>query len=82
MPPPPPTPGLENSPGGGNGSPPQYLPGKSHGQRSLGDCSPWDRRVRQHLYYKGTDQGPQAPSPLLTFTSLGGWVPDPTRGRE
>ena len=34
-------PGLERSPGGGNGNPlPVFLPGKSHGQRSLVDYSP------------------------------------------
>ena len=34
------------SPGEGNGNPLQYsfLPGKSHGQRSLVDYSPWDRK--------------------------------------
>ena len=33
-------------PGGGNDNPLQYfLPGKSHGQRSLAGCSPWGRRV-------------------------------------
>ena len=31
--------------GGGNGNPLQYsLPGKSHGQRSLADYSPWSRK--------------------------------------
>ena len=34
-------PGLERSPGKGNGNPLQYLPGKSHGQRSLVGCSLW-----------------------------------------
>ena len=33
-------PGLGRSPGEENGNPLQY-PGKSHGQRSLVDCSPW-----------------------------------------
>ena len=33
------------SPGGGNGKPtPVFLPGKSHGQRSLESCSPWGRK--------------------------------------
>ena len=36
-------PGLERSPGGGNGNPLQFLPGESHGQRSLVDYSPWDQ---------------------------------------
>ena len=36
-------PGLGRSPGGGNGYPtPVFLPGESHGQRSLAGCSPWD----------------------------------------
>ena len=34
-------PGLGRSPGGGNGNPTAvFLPGKSHGQRSLGGYSP------------------------------------------
>ena len=34
-------PGLGRSPGGGNGNPLQlFLPGESHGQRSLAGCSP------------------------------------------
>ena len=38
-------PGLGRSPGEGNGYPLQYfLPGKSHGQRSLADCSLWGRK--------------------------------------
>ena len=28
---------------------PVFLPGKAHGQRSLADYSPWDRRVGHHL---------------------------------
>ena len=47
-------PGLERPPGGRNGNPltPVFLPGESHGQRSLAYCSPWghkghDRRTRQ-----------------------------------
>ena len=36
-------PGLGRSAGGGNGYPtPVFLPGESHGQRSLAGCSPWD----------------------------------------
>ena len=34
-------PGLGRSPGEGIGSPPVFLPGKSHGQRSLEGYSPW-----------------------------------------
>ena len=33
-------PGSGRSPGGGNGNPLQYLPGKPHGQRSLEGYSP------------------------------------------
>ena len=53
------TPGLERFPGGGNGNPLQlFLPGKSHGERSL--ASPWcGKRLgkdgvteQQHLKYK------------------------------
>ena len=36
-------PGWGRSPGEGNGNPFQFfLPGESHGQRSLMDHSPWD----------------------------------------
>ena len=39
-------PGLGRSPGEGNGNPLQYRGlEKSHGQRSLVDCSPWGHRV-------------------------------------
>ena len=34
-------PGSGRSPGEGYGNPLQFLPGKSHGQRSLADYSPW-----------------------------------------
>ena len=38
-------PGLGRSPGVGNGKPaPVFLPGDSHGQRSLEDFSPWGHR--------------------------------------
>ena len=38
-------PGLGRSPGEGNGNPlPAFLPGKSHGQRSLVGYSPWGRK--------------------------------------
>ena len=33
--------GLRRSPGVGSGNPLQYLPGKSHEQRSLVGFSPW-----------------------------------------
>ena len=40
-------PGLGRSPGEGNGEPtPVFLPGKSHGQRSLAGYKPWGYRVR------------------------------------
>ena len=38
--------GWGRSPGGGNGDPLKYLPGESHGQRSLAGYSPWGHRVR------------------------------------
>ena len=34
-------PGLGKSPGGGHGNPLQFLPGESHGKRSLVGYSPW-----------------------------------------
>ena len=38
-------PGLGRSPGEGNGNPlPAFLPGKSHGERSLVGYSPWGRK--------------------------------------
>ena len=39
-------PGLGRSPGEGNGNPLQsvFLPGESHGRRSLVDYSPWGRK--------------------------------------
>ena len=50
-------PGWGRSPGEGNGNPLQcYLPGKSHGQRNLVDCSPWghkesDKTERLHFHF-------------------------------
>ena len=44
-------PGLERSPGVGNGNPLQsvfHLPGKFRGQRSLVGYSPWGHRVRHN----------------------------------
>ena len=35
-------PGSGRSPGGGNGNP--FLPGESHGQKSLVDYSPWGHK--------------------------------------
>ena len=38
-------PGLERSPGDGNGNPPPvFLPGESHGQRKLMGHSPWGHK--------------------------------------
>ena len=37
-------PGSGRSPGRGNGNPLQYLPGESHGQRSLAGYSPWGHK--------------------------------------
>ena len=43
-------PGLERSPGQGNGNPLQYfLPEKSHGQRSLVGYSPWGHKESDTL---------------------------------
>ena len=43
-------PGLERSPGEGNGNPIQYpCLEKSHGQRSLVGCSPWGRRKESDM---------------------------------
>ena len=37
--------GLERSPGGGHGKPtPIFLPGESHGQRSLVGYNPWGHK--------------------------------------
>ena len=48
-------PGLGRSPGGENGNlTPVFLPGESHGQRSLAGYSPWGRRVRHDLVTKHT----------------------------
>jgi len=38
-------PGFRRSPGRGHGNPPIFLPGDSHGQRSLVGYSPWGCRV-------------------------------------
>ena len=47
-------PGLRRSPGEENGNPlPVFLPGKSHGQRSLAGYRPWShKRVRHDLAAK------------------------------
>ena len=47
------TSGQERSSGEGNGNTPVFLPGKSHGQRSLAGYSPCDhKRVRHDLVTK------------------------------
>ena len=47
----------QEDPGEGNRPAPVFLPGKSHGQRSLVGYSPWDsKRVRHNLV---TEQQPQ-----------------------
>ena len=38
-------PKLGSYPGGGNGNPLVFLPGKSHGQRILVGYSPWGRKI-------------------------------------
>ena len=51
-----PIPGLERSPGEGNGKPLQYT-GKSHGQRRLSGYCPWGcKRVKQDLATKQQQQ--------------------------
>ena len=51
-------PGLGRSPGEGHGHPLQvFLPGESHGQRSLVGYSPWDRKEsdtteRLHFHFQ------------------------------
>ena len=41
-------PGLGRSPGEGNGPTPVFLPGESHGQRSLAAYCSWGHRVGHH----------------------------------
>ena len=52
-------PGLGRSPGEGNGNLlPEFLPGKSHGQRSLAGYHPWGcKRVRHDLAAKQKQNG-------------------------
>ena len=52
--------GLGKSPGGGNGNTPVFLPGKSHGQRSLAGYSPWgckELNATEHALYNSTILG-------------------------
>ena len=48
-------PGSERSPGGGNGNPLQFLPGESHGQRSLVGYSPWGSQESDMTESRSTD---------------------------
>ena len=53
-------PGSGRSPGTGKGNPPVFLPGESHGQRSLASYSPWAcKRVGYYLVTKqwGSSKG-------------------------
>ena len=48
--------GLGRSPGEGNGNTPEFLPGKSHGQRSLVGYNPWGRKelnTAKHIHTQG-----------------------------
>ena len=54
-------PGSGRSTGEGNGNPPVFLPGKSHGQMSLVDYSPWGRKEldttnHHHVYVNQLNQ--------------------------
>ena len=54
-------PGLGRSPGGGNGNPLQvFLPGKSHGEKSLAGYSPWDHKeldmTKRQRVHKNVDK--------------------------
>ena len=42
-------PGSGRSPGEGNSNTPVFLPGESHGQRSLTGYSPWDSKSQTRL---------------------------------
>ena len=60
-------PGLEDSPGEGNGNPLQYSwPGKSHGQRSLADYRPWGRKRVRHNWATKQYEHPTAGFSLWT----------------
>ena len=72
------TPGLERSPGEGNGYP-VFLPGKSHGQRSLVGYSSWGCKQSDMTERTHTDVPPNTPYPtpnpastplLLQYTRL------------
>ena len=69
-------PGSERSPGEGNGNPtPVFLPGESHGWRSLVGYSPWghkesDTTERLHQYIlAGKSHGPEEPGGLHFMAS-------------
>ena len=67
-------PGSERSPGEGNGNQ-VFLPGESHGQRSLAGCSPWGRKEsgrteRLHFHFSLSCIGEGNGNPLQC-SSLG-----------
>ena len=65
------TPRLGRSPEEGNGNPfPVFLPGKSHGQRSLAGYSSWGRRVR-HDWATSLHFTTQQPVTMATHCSSG-----------
>ena len=68
-------PGLGRSPGERNGNPLQYsCPGKSHGQRSLADYSPWGhKRVGHDLETKQGNGTPLQYSCLENPMDRGAW---------
>ena len=62
-------PGSGRSPGEGNGYPLQYLPGKSHRQRSLEGYSPWGQNESDTTKQLNNNKTPVLGLPLLK-TSL------------
>ena len=66
-------PGLGRSPGEGNGNPTLvFLPGKSHGQRSLVGYSPWGRKEsdmneRLHFHFSPGTKDVKASKTTLWF---------------
>jgi len=57
--------GWEDSPGEGNGNlTPGFLPGKSHGQRSLAGYSPWGPReldMTEQAHTRRQSRDPEGP---------------------
>ena len=63
-------PGVGRFPGGPNGNPPIFLPGKFHGQRSLVGYSPWDRKeadVTEHARVRAHNMAWAVCKPGLQF---------------